>query len=208
MKTTSLIAGLLFCFSCLGQGKFYGGNGDGFATASIINVVLPVQVINFNITEKQHSMDAVVSLAVSGETVCTIYLERSTDGSSFIAVDSMHADHPGLQGSTFQIKDVMPNPGLNYYRAKILRCSGAPIYTQTLLKKRNDSNPFRYLVSGRSLHYTTSKNGSLEIINSLGQVLQQNNIKAGTGFLTIQFTGTAICYLRFSGEGVGKLVVQ
>jgi hypothetical protein len=100
-----LLAFLMILPCCLfAQGKYDGGNGDGFATIIVSGVVLPLQVIHFTAAENNGSVTAQLKIQ-SDENICGLQLERSSDGNLFTMVDEKQAMPPGLQGEWFVFAD-------------------------------------------------------------------------------------------------------
>ena len=75
----SILLVIVFPGIILGQGKFFGGNGDGFATATITNQVLPLVIEDFEGHMEQNSVRLRFTIR-SDEMLCGIVIEKSREG--------------------------------------------------------------------------------------------------------------------------------
>jgi hypothetical protein len=205
MKYTFFTILTLVAFSSFSQGKFFGGSGDGFATATISNIVLPLEVTGFTVAKNGNAIKATVMLQ-STDAVCEILLEVSTDGNTFRAVDSLSAVFPGLQDSQFGLSDLAPSNGINYYRVKIIRCSDSYVYTKILLYREHKAHQF--YTSGKTLYYTLEEKGSLEIFNAVGQLIMRRSLQSGAGMLSMDELTTGVYFLRFEQQPVKAIVIN
>jgi hypothetical protein len=143
---TVVIPGFIF-----GQGKFFGGNGDGFATATIINQVLPMVIENF---EGQLEQDkASLNFTISGnELICGIVIEKSREGIIFTRMDSVSFQAGTYTAEKISRKDNSSLPGNNYYRLRIVKCNGAFVYSKTIMLYVPLRNTFYYSAADRKLY--------------------------------------------------------
>src|SRR6185503_11273252 len=121
MKIHITILMMFVSLACFSQGKFFGGNGDGFASATLSNVVLPLQVLNFSVAKQYGIVKASLKIS-SDELVCKMILEKSNDGNSYSETDRLE-DAAGLQGTDFLFTDSSSSQATNYYRVKIIQCN-------------------------------------------------------------------------------------
>lgn len=206
MKIRTIILLMFVSPNVFGQGKFFGGNGDGFGSATLVNVTLPLQVINFSVVKQTDKVQAVLKIS-SGEMACKMILEKSSDAVFYQQADVLE-DANGLQGNTFLFNDSSTLSPINYYRVKIIKCSGAIQYTSVLiLNSREEKNRFYYQPSG-AIQYTVSENGKLKIINSAGQLMYENNISKGSGILYPELKTKGIYFLFFGEEPPMKFLIQ
>jgi hypothetical protein len=202
-KTLLLISSLLFSSLIHAQGKFFGGNGDGFATVTLSNVVLPVEIVHFAIAREATMVKADLSI-LSTESICGITLERSTNGSNYTGVDSLSGI---LQGSDFAFIDRHPARVDNYYRVRIDRCDGGFVLSKIVLLKAG-ATPRQFIIADAGIQYSIAGKGVLEIINSTGQIVYKQSLNAGTGRLAIPFLAGGHYFLRFEGQPAGKFLVR
>ena len=190
------------------QGKFFGGDGDGFAAITISNVALPVSVLEFVISKKNNHVVGTCSLKITNET-CSFIFQRSTDGLHFYDVDSLKSDVTYLNNKRIQFLDRFSAKGINYYRVKISQCSGIDFYTAILtLQMDNFNNQFQYSVLEKAIRYTRSRDCFFQIINNTGQIAFSKKIVAGSGVLSLPPMLHGIYFMRFTGEVAHRVTVQ
>jgi hypothetical protein len=202
-KSALLISSILLSAIISAQGRFFGGNGDGFATVTISNVVLPVEVVHFSVAREGTSVKADLSIH-STESICTITLERSTNNSSYTTIDSLGGM---VQGDRFAFIDRQPATGDSYYRARIRRCDGGFVFSKIVLLKAG-MMPDQFIIADAGIQYTIIRKGMLEIINSAGQPVYRRLLNAGSGRLAIPFLPGGNYFLRFEGQPAGKFLVR
>jgi hypothetical protein len=205
MKTFYLIVLSLLTHSAFSQGKFFGGSGDGFATATITNIVLPLDITSFTVSKNGDAVRGTLVIA-STDAVCIMQLQSATDAVSFGMVDSIQAVYPGLQGQRFEFNDLSPARGISYYRIKITRCDGSFVYSKVMLY-RNDSDANEFYTTGNMLYYKLSEKGSLDIFNATGQLVMQKNLINGSGVLSLTGLKTGIYFLRWKQQPVKAVVI-
>lgn len=205
MKIRTTIALLFFSATCFGQGKFFGGNGDGFGSATLVNVTLPLQVLHFSATKVGDNVQAVLKIS-SDEIVCKMILEKSTDAIAYqqaAILENMN----GLQGTSFLFTDSSALSTTNYYRVRITKCSGAVQFTSVITINSKGENKFYYQSPG-AIQYTVSENGKLRIINAAGQLVYESSISKGSGILYPGLTSKGIYFLYFADETPVKFLIQ
>jgi hypothetical protein len=202
-KTLLLISSLLFSSLIHAQGKFFGGNGDGFATVTLSNVVLPVNIVHFAVTREARTVKGELSI-LSTESICGITFERSTNASNYLGVDSLSSM---LQGNDFSFTDRQPATTDSYYRVRIKRCDGGFLLSRILLLKAGVI-PRQFIVADAGIQYSIAEKGLLEIINSAGQIVCKQSLNSGTGRLGIPFLTSGYYFLRFEGQPAGKFLVR
>jgi hypothetical protein len=139
MKLIYFIFSLFFCSNCFCQGKFFGGNGDGFAAAAIINVMLPLHVINFFGTANSNS-NIVFWHTVSEENMLHFEIERSDDAVLFKKIGEVVAAGSNNGLTKYQFTDNRPAGWKYYYRLKQISSSGAYYYSVIILLINSNKN--------------------------------------------------------------------
>jgi hypothetical protein len=188
------------------QGNFFGGNGDGFATATISNIVLPLEITAFSISKNGTAVKAALTIA-STDPVCAIQLQSATDGVNFRMIDSIEAAYPGLQDQRFEFNDPSPANGTSYYRIKIIRCDGSVVYSKIVLY-RNDSHANQFYITGNTLHYNLTEKGFLELFNAIGQLVMRKTLLNATGILSVNGLKTGIYFLRWQQQPVKVVIIR
>ncbi len=190
------------------QGKFFGGNGDGFATATVTNLVLPVSILNFTVYKNGRANRAELNL-IYNEAICSFQLQRSADGNIFSVIDSLQ---PALSAGTsrhFAFTDAAPNNGANYYRVRINRCDASFLYSSTVLVKTGNQNYLLYYApADNTIHYTIAETGLLKLANGSGQITFTRTLIAGSGVLSLTPTGNGVYFMQFAREAPVKILVQ
>ncbi len=203
MRKIILAVALLQSVNVFSQGKFFGGNGDGFAAANLVNIVLPLHSVNFNLGPNSNSVVATATVS-SPAFICSVKFEKSHDGRSFDPVDSLFAPIPT---GTFLFYDRKPLNGLNYYRIKMINCDGTRVYTQII--------PFRwgglqnsFFVSNRNqLQYIISRNGMLRLFSSNGQIFFRSYLYEGTGLLQLPQCLSGSYFISFEGSPANRILL-
>jgi hypothetical protein len=203
LRILLLVSGILLSAGIHSQGKFFGGNGDGFATVTISNVVLPVEIIHFAVSRETTIVKADLSIH-STESICNIKLERSMNGSNYTTIDSLGGV---IQGSSFTFTDRQPARTDSYYRIRITRCDGGFILSKILLLKVT-TTPNQFIIADAGIQYSITRTGILEIINSAGQPVYKRSLQAGIGRLEIPFLAGGYYFVRFEGQAAGKFFVK
>jgi hypothetical protein len=208
MKKQSIIV-LIILFAmqtgAAAQGKFYGGNGDGFASAVLNNIVLPLPIHRFTAEDKGNEI--VFFLEGTGaENLQRIFLERSTDGINYKGVDSISA-FSGNASLSVTLTEPAPLPTLSFYRAVIKDRNGSIAYTH-ILKLRQQQNTTRLRLRGKTLYYETGRDGFLQIINTSGQLVKQYFIKKGAGSLEINTLAPGIFFIKAAEQPPVLFFVQ
>jgi hypothetical protein len=192
-----LILSLIIPSILSAQGKYGGGNGDGFATATVNNIVLPIHTIDFTVNENGTAVKANLRV-VSDEAICMVQLQRSVDGNSFSIVATTSTPSPGFTYDRFSFTDEpIPRSDL-YYRAAIHRCDGAIVFSKTILLKANEWES--WVVYGNVLRYQTLKAGLLQCYNQSGQLLYSKYINQGNATINLPMKAAGIYAIRFDNE--------
>jgi hypothetical protein len=177
------------------QGKFFGGNGDGFSTASISNQILPISITDFNAKLLQSTVSLSFSIT-SDVAFCNIIIERSQDGRSFVAIDTIsNTAGSGYIDKTFTREDKHPGTGKNYYRVQVQYCSGNSVSSRTVLVNVAGASNIYY--ADKVLYYQVKAQTSLQVFNGQGQLVLTKKLAAGSGTvsLDVQTKGIYICKL-------------
>jgi hypothetical protein len=209
LKTTTtmrhlLILSIFFPYTLIAQGKYDGGDGDGFATTIINDIVLPIQAIDFTVTVNGNSIKAGIRI-ISDEPICMIQLQRSTDGNSFFIVNTISAVSPGFTQDRFAFIDEPVPPGDLYYRAAIHQCDGDIVFSKTILLKANERD--RWWVNGNVLRYQTNKAGWLQCYNQSGQLVYSKYLNEGSTEINLPMKTAGIYALRFNNETKIRLFI-
>jgi hypothetical protein len=188
-----------------GQGKFFGGNGDGFATATIINQALPLIIDNF---EGQLEYEKVIlSFTISGdELMCGIIIEKSREGIIFTKMDSISFQAGSYTAEKMVRRDKSSVPGNNYYRLRIVKCNGAFVYSKTIMLYVPMRNTFYYSSADRKLYYNLEQPGILHVYSSQGMLMVTKKLQAGSGGIFMNIKSTGLYFYRFAGKPAGKFI--
>jgi hypothetical protein len=194
MKYLIVLSTLLLGYFANAQGKYDGGDGDGFATIIVSNIVLPLQVIDFTAAENNGSVKARLRIQ-SDESICGLQLERSSDGNRFVMVDEKQS---GLQGTLFVFSDAAVPTGNIYYRVKIIRCDESFIFSKTILLQADHRD--RWEMQGNILNYQAHADGTLQCFSQSGQLVYARQLNRGSGQLSMPVLAAGIYSIRFNNE--------
>lgn len=208
MKILIIIAACIVSLSASSQGKFFGGNGDGFSIASLTNVVLPLEELNFTGTRNGRIVSLQVSF-ISSEPIRIIVLERSTNNTNFNPSDSVAISFGASTNGQAGFTDLVATEPIVYYRVKLTGIRGEKTYSKILsFRGEGAKSSFSLISPGNQLRYDVKKDGYLEIISSSGQIAQRIWITKGTATLSISPLTTGVYVLRFQQEQAGRIFVQ
>jgi len=188
-----------------GQGKFFGGNGDGFATATISNQVLPLLIEDFEGHMEQNSIRLRFTIR-SDEMLCGIVVEKSRGGSVFTRIDSILLYGSSYMPEIFSKLDNSVLPGNNYYRLRIVKCSDAFVYSKIIMVPAPMRNIFYYSSADQKLYYYLQKAGVLQVHNAQGQLMVNKMIQAGSGSLMLDIPASGLYFYQFAGMPAVKFI--
>ena len=190
------------------QGKFFGGNGDGFATATVTSIVLPVSILNFSVYKNGRVNKADLNL-IYNESICSLQLQRSTDGNIFSVIDSIQPAQSAGTLRHFVFTDAAPANGTNYYRVLINRCDASFLYSSTVsVKTGNQHYLLYYVAADNTIRYTVTEAGLLKLANGSGQITYTKTLIPGSGALSLPAIANGFYFMQFAREAPIKIVVQ
>jgi hypothetical protein len=108
------------------QGKFFGGNGDGFALSQTA-MILPVNLISFEAS--LHDNTAQLSWTAAAQNIAEFILEVSKDGNRFEWLAEKPVSSTTIVPARYGYADG-PRTGLWYYRLKWMEADGSTIYSK------------------------------------------------------------------------------
>jgi hypothetical protein len=188
-----------------GQGKFFGGNGDGFATATIINQVLPLVIEDFEGHLEQEKVS--LNFTISGnELICGIVIEKSRQGIIFNRMDSITFYGGAYSAERISKQDNAVLPGNNYYRLRIVKCNGAFVYSRIIMVNVPMRNTFHYSSADRKLYYNLEQPGILHVYSSQGMLMVTKKLQAGSGSIFMNIKSTGLYFYQFAGKPAGKFI--
>jgi hypothetical protein len=110
------------------QGKFFGGNGDGFAVSET-SMILPVNLLSFE--AGLHNNTAQLSWTAAAQNISSFILEVSKDGSRFEWLAEKLVSSNTIVPARYGYADG-PRTGLWYYRLKWMEADGSIVYSKIL----------------------------------------------------------------------------
>jgi hypothetical protein len=72
---------------------------------------------------------------------------------------------------------------------------------------RNDKGADNFYVTGRSLFYTISMPGAIEVISNTGQVIKKQSLYKGSGTISLDYLPAGIYYFRIDGVGIKSISI-
>lgn len=115
MKLLLIFITVLSTSISFSQGKFFGGNGDGFATATISNIVLPSTGLTLtgNVCEE----DICLNWSTIQESNTSHFnIERMANTTAFTVIGRVEAAGTSSNQRNYSFIDRWPLNGMNYYR--------------------------------------------------------------------------------------------
>lgn len=188
-----------------GQGKFFGGNGDGFASSTITNQVLPLLIEDFEGHMEQNSVRLRFTVR-SDEMICGIVIEKSREGAVFNRIDSIPLNGSSYMPEIFSKQDISVLPGNNYYRLRIVKCIHALVYSKIIMVAAPIRNTFYYSSADQKLYYFLQQAGVLHVQNTQGQLIVNKMIQAGSGSISLNIPTSGLYFYQFAGLPAGKFI--
>jgi hypothetical protein len=209
MKIKLFIASLLCYSGCFGQGKFFGGNGDGFAVASFTNVVLPLHLSDFS--GRTNGNDNILFWSTLSESNSRDFeIERSTDGVQFGKIGEVPAAGNSSSIHSYTFTDYHPSADKYFYRLKQTDIDEKYTFSNTILLKRNGAgitvypNPAIQTVS--ILFGYPVRNEVYLLVNSNGQTVQQLVFNGTTATINLAEKPAGLYYLINPSTGAAVVI--
>jgi hypothetical protein len=205
----------LITFYCLlittltqAQGKFFGGNGDGFSVAAINNQVLPLLIDKLEI--RIESSSVVLNATITSDAgVCSIIIERSGNGNPFTTLDTIDIMSPGLlDAAKFTWLDKKPMNGINYYRLRIVNCNAASAFSEIVSVNFSIAQKIYFSFPDQRLYYTTVNSETVFVYNNLGQLLIKKFLPPGTGSVILRLPSKGVYYYKTMNDDKGKIWIK
>ncbi|MFT5860983.1 MAG: hypothetical protein ACI865_003101 [Flavobacteriaceae bacterium] len=180
----------------LSRAGFNGFSEFGLASGTVI--ALPIELLDINATGMEEHIDVVWNVS-SEYNVSHYELERSEDGTSFEYVTSILAMGTTIDQQTYAYADRDVRFFQNYYyRVNSIDKDGFSEYTPTVVASiENFSGSFgEEMVSvypnpsnddfALSIHSDESRELTMKVFNSVGQLIQENTSKIANGNTVIK----------------------
>mgnify|MGYP000668484191 CR=1 FL=1 len=117
--------------SSMAQGKFFGGNGDGFAVSQSA-IILPVDLLTFGVSLQNNI--AQLSWTAHAENIASFTLEVSSNGQQFEWLAAKTVVENAIAPVRYGYADG-PRTGLWYYRLKWTEADGSVVYSKIISVK-------------------------------------------------------------------------
>lgn len=204
MKWLILCFLIIFSDKSFAQGKFFGGNGDGFSSITLSNVVLPLTLIDLAVGKKNNTVEIAARMNADTKSV-KLVLEKSTNGTDFASIDSM--DHTTLlmAGRSVLFLDPTPSNGMNYYRVQLSGAGLTTIISETKSIRFYQSEKAIFRVVAGTLYYNADANTSFRLLNGNGQLIIEQKIKAGAGSVLLPALSKGIYFISV-GTGASQAI--
>ena len=128
MKIYTSILCFLIAGATMAQGKFFGGNGDGFAVSQSA-IVLPVNLVSFEASLRENT--AHISWTAVVQNISSFTLEVSNDGSRFEYLTEKTVTENAIVPVQYGYADAF-RAGLWYYRLKWMEADGSIAYSKVI----------------------------------------------------------------------------
>lgn len=124
-------------------------------------------------------------------------IERSTDNSSFVSIGIVAGRGNGNSLAAYSLRDISAQPGMNYYRLKIVDINGRFTYSTTVASKINYiksvvviKNPVNDILT-----IQVRQAGILKLYNNSGQLVRNLSLKKGINEVPVKELKNGIYYL-------------
>jgi hypothetical protein len=162
-----------------------GGSGTAQFVALVSSIVLPVEITRFDAQNIGNS-SALLSWSAHQETNIADYtIERSADGRSY---DRVVGTVPASGSVEYEIRDLAPLSGDNFYRLKITGKDGSTRFiTRTLWFQDRGDIRIAQSRANKTISVTNAESGlaQLSVYNLLGQKMDIATVVSG---LTVTFS--------------------
>lgn len=183
---------------------------DSFATftqfaVSKINGLLPVTKIDLQLSKQNNDVN-VIWKTVGEKNTKSFVVEKSANGVDFTTINTIAATGNSIIENIYSIVDRNVNTEVVYYRIKMIDINGNSNYSKVATIKMNGKNSFEVLINPVmnkelkvQLNNLPKGSYAIEILNSLGQKLQQTQLtlNSNTVSQTVHLNSEIISGLYF-----------
>lgn len=195
-----------------GSNTWQNSSSSTFGTTNGVNP-LPIELIGFNAVLSNNNVELKwVTVTEKNNDYFTV--ERSGDGLNFESLSSIKGAGNSINQITYSDTDKVPLNGTSYYRLKQTDFDGNFSYSQIVTVEINTQLVFNVYPNPTENGLITisskeTKNGSIEIINDLGQILLKEEIKTNLMEFDLSKFGTGIYMILFNSNGrsISKKVI-
>lgn len=198
----SLLTGQL-----LAQGKFFGGNGDGFAVSQTA-IVLPVNLVSFEASLRESRAN--ISWTAISQNISSFTLEVSNDGSRFEWLAEKKAAENTIVPVRYGYADNFRS-GLWYYRLKWTEQDGSTRYSKILAVNFPVLTTLKIYYDQEGDFVQISKPAAvqyIELYSSDGRLQRTLRTNGLTGRLNISGLPAGIYFIRATGTNAGKVFTE
>ncbi|MBL7816209.1 MAG: T9SS type A sorting domain-containing protein [Saprospiraceae bacterium] len=168
---------------------------DGIRVATDWGTAIPVELVSFK-AQKQNQTTK-LEWQTATELNNNYYdIERSMDGKAFEKIGDISGYGNSSLMRTYSFVDEKPNNGINYYRLRQVDFDGTATLSKTVsvdFSKNLDVKVYPNIVK-EQLTFEINGDGSaadLSIVNMLGQVVKQQNLKSTEGVISLNVNNLA-----------------
>lgn len=189
--------------------RFLGTN-DTKITMSYAGSTLPVTFLEFNASLRNNQ--TLLDWKTGRETDTKDFvIEHSINGRAWNVIGNKPASGTSNTIQTYQFTHVTPANGINYYRLLQRDINGQAAYSKTvtvLMKAQSGAvlvypNP----VTNGQLNLQTAESGFIQLYNSMGVLVLQQQVKAGTQQINVSQLAKGFYSLRYKTEII-KILIQ
>lgn len=181
-----------------------GGNLCNEANATITTE--PISVMPIVLKEYQVTKDGTYSKLhwVTASEINNDYftIERSLDGRTFNEIAEINGAGNSNVELNYSFVDENPNHGLNYYRIKQTDFDGKFSYSNIQVVKHDLFSKIEVYPNpaNSEIYVSTPTSSTLEIVNSLGSVLERVQIMEGTNTIKLDGISDGILFLSVGNQ--------
>jgi hypothetical protein len=171
------------------------------------STILPVRFIAYYTKANyEHKAVEVIWSTASEENSATFVIERSTNGFDFSPIGSVSAAGDSDEVNNYVFYDSAPVLGKAYYRIKQIDLDGTFDYTNVMAQfyLNTDQDAIMSIsVQQQAIQLNFPvyvENGQLEVVNSLGQLVENKSIEVNAYHTSIDLGISGLYILRFSNR--------
>jgi hypothetical protein len=181
-----------------GQGKFGGGNGDGYTSQTIINIVLPLQQINVQAKYQENGTVQINWSTTNESGIAAFEVQRSVNGTDWKTIATEKSKSVAGSQTNYNAIDGDPQQGTSFYRIKIIELSGSFSFSAIVNIRVNKGYSFSLYPNPAKQELfinITDRNKGLAITDASGRIVLQysavpqkiniNHLEPGIYFIRI-----------------------
>jgi hypothetical protein len=191
----------------MAQGKFFGGNGDGFAVSETA-IAVPVDLVSFEATLREGT--AHISWTATTQNISSFTLEVSNDGSRFAWLTEKKVTENAIVPAKYGYADVS-RAGLWYYRLKWNEADASARYSKIIAVLFPAITKLKVYYDQEGDYVQISKPAAfqhIELYSADGRLQKKLRSNLFTCRLNVNGLPAGIYFIRAMDDVSGKVFIQ